>query len=59
MAWRGVCAWSQTAVVLYTKVHKRREKVRGGESEDARRNSTTNKVTTLYVAAVKANCACG
>ena len=33
-------AWSQTADVLYTEVHKWREKVRGGECVDDRRNYT-------------------
>jgi hypothetical protein len=28
-------AWSQTAVVLCTEVHKRREKVRGAERVDS------------------------
>ena len=56
MSWKGFFAWSQTAVVLCTEVHKRREKVRGGERVDARRNNTMSKVMMLYVAAMKVNC---
>ena len=44
-------AWSQTADVLCIKIHKQREKVRGGEHVDVRRNMTS----CLYVA-MKVNC---
>ena len=40
-AWKGFFSWSQTADVLCTEVHKRREKVRGGEHVDAKRNYRT------------------
>jgi hypothetical protein len=50
MVWLGkfFFAWSHTADELYIKVHKRKEKVRGGECIDVRRN--------YNVAAIKVNC---
>ena len=48
-AWKGFFAWLQTADVLCTEVHKRREKMRGGECVAARRNNTTSKVFMLFV----------
>lgn len=46
--WKGIFAWSQTVDALCIEVHKRREKVRGGERVDARRNYTS-KVIMLFV----------
>jgi hypothetical protein len=37
----------RAAVVLCNEVHKQREKMRGGERVDARRNYTTSKVIVL------------
>ena len=49
----------QPADVLNTEVHKRREKVRGGEHMDARRNYTTIKGSCcFYVASMNVNCVC-
>jgi hypothetical protein len=42
-------AWSQTANVLCTEVHKQRENVSGGERVDARRNYTMSKIIMLFV----------
>jgi hypothetical protein len=49
--WLGMFffVWSRTAVVFCNEVHKRREKVRGGERIDVRRNYTMSKVIMLFV----------
>jgi hypothetical protein len=44
-----VFAFSQTADVLCTEVHKQREKVREGDHADARGNSTMGKIIMLFV----------
>ena len=41
--------WSQTADVVFTEAHKRREKVRGGERVDGIRNSTTSKGISMWL----------
>uniref|UniRef100_A0A4W5KSD0 Uncharacterized protein n=1 Tax=Hucho hucho TaxID=62062 RepID=A0A4W5KSD0_9TELE len=42
-------SFSADRCVLCTEVHKRREKVRGGERIDARRNYTTSKMFMLFI----------
>jgi hypothetical protein len=64
MVWPGKdwFAWSQTADVLCTEVHKRREKVRGGECVDSCEKELYIQLVKLsccfYVAAMKVNCVC-
>jgi hypothetical protein len=42
--------WSQSADVLCTEVHKRKDnEVRGGDRFDARRNYTMSKVIVMFV----------
>ena len=48
MAWKGFFAWSHTADMLCIEVHIQREKVRGGEHIDVRRNTIELFVCGCY-----------